>query len=104
MGQVVDHHRWLGTLNFASLGRLHRVIRTKCPLSLEEAKRVVKQIVSDYNDRRLHSAIGYITPSDMLAGKQKAIHPKTAEANHGDTETRRKQTTGNFARRLVFAS
>jgi hypothetical protein len=30
--------------------------------------------VSDYNDRRLYSAIGYITPSDMLAGKQKAIH------------------------------
>jgi hypothetical protein len=27
-----------------------------------------------YNDRRLHSAIGYITPSDMLAGKHKAIH------------------------------
>ena len=53
--------------------RYHRTlksdcIRTKCPLSLEEAKRVVKQFVSDYNDRRLHSAIGYITPSDMLAG------------------------------------
>jgi putative transposase len=26
------------------------------------------------HNQRLHSAIGYVTPSDMLAGKQKAIH------------------------------
>ena len=27
-----------------------------------------------YNYTRLHSAIGYVTPSDMLAGRQAAIH------------------------------
>ncbi|MFZ4083688.1 MAG: integrase core domain-containing protein, partial [Pirellula sp.] len=32
-------------------------------MAQEGAGRVVKQFVSDYNDRRLHSAIGYITPS-----------------------------------------
>ena len=27
-----------------------------------------------YNDVRLNSAIGYITPKDMLAGRQQEIH------------------------------
>jgi len=27
-----------------------------------------------YNDARLNSAIGYITPKDMLAGRQQEIH------------------------------
>ena len=27
-----------------------------------------------YNEQRLHSAIGYITPKDMLTGQQKQIH------------------------------
>ena len=27
-----------------------------------------------YNDVRLNSAIGYITPKDMLAGQQQEIH------------------------------
>jgi hypothetical protein len=30
--------------------------------------------VSNYNNVRLNSAIGYITPKDMLAGRQQAIH------------------------------
>ena len=28
----------------------------------------------DYNTVRLNSAIGYITPKDMLAGRQQKIH------------------------------
>ncbi|HXM19929.1 MAG TPA: hypothetical protein VN948_01520 [Terriglobales bacterium] len=27
-----------------------------------------------YNNVRLHSAIGYVTPNDMLMGRQAAIH------------------------------
>ena len=30
--------------------------------------------VGHYNDVRLNSAIGYITPRDMLAGRQQEIH------------------------------
>jgi len=44
------------------------------PLSLEDAKRLIQQYVDRYNNVRLHSAIGYVTPKDMLAGRQVEIH------------------------------
>lgn len=34
---------------------------------------MVGEYVEHHNGVRLHSAIGYITPSDFLAGRQKAI-------------------------------
>jgi hypothetical protein len=34
----------------------------------------VEGYVEHYNDVRLNSAIGYITPKDMLAGRQHEIH------------------------------
>ena len=51
-------------------------IRRKTPLSLEEAKRIVGEYVDYYNDKRLHSAIGFIAPRDKLEGRAKAIHAK----------------------------
>jgi putative transposase len=48
-------------------------IRVKVPLSLEEARRSVAEYVAYYNNVRLHSAIGYITPKDRLAGNHKQI-------------------------------
>src|SRR5215510_8581641 len=49
-------------------------IRPGTPLSLEDARRLVEGYVEHYNDIRLNSAIGYITPKDMLAGRQEKIH------------------------------
>jgi putative transposase len=34
----------------------------------------VEGYVEHYNNVRLNSAIGYITPKDMLAGRQQEIH------------------------------
>ena len=58
--------------------RFHRTIkgdciRTQTPLSLEDARRLVTNYVAHYNDIRLHSAIGYLAPKDMLAGRAKEI-------------------------------
>ena len=48
-------------------------IRVKTPLSLEDAIRMVTEFVEHYNNRRLHSAIGYVTPMDKLEGRAEAI-------------------------------
>ena len=42
--------------------------------SREDARRLIQQYVDHYNTVRLHSAIGFITPADMLAGRQAEIH------------------------------
>lgn len=41
---------------------------------MEDAKRLIQPYVDRYNNVRLHSAIGYVTPKDMLAGRQVEIH------------------------------
>ena len=48
-------------------------LRPRCPLSLEEARRIVGEFVEHYNTRRLHSAIGYIAPANKLAGRETEI-------------------------------
>ena len=48
-------------------------IRPKAPASLDEARRLVTTFVDYYNHQRLHSAIGFIAPADMLAGRAEDI-------------------------------
>ena len=48
-------------------------IRPTCPATVEEAKRRVTDFVEYYNNSRLNSAIGYITPADKLAGLASVI-------------------------------
>ena len=48
-------------------------IRPKTPLSLEDARRLVSEYVTYYNETRLHSAIGYITPLTKLEGREEQI-------------------------------
>ncbi len=48
-------------------------IRVKVPLSADDARRIVADYVAYYNNVRLHSAIGYVTPKDRLAGRHHAI-------------------------------
>jgi putative transposase len=58
--------------------RWHRSVKSECirpgvPLSLEDAQRLVADYVRRYNEVRLHSAIGYVTPADQLAGRAPTI-------------------------------
>jgi len=60
------------------LERYHKTIKGTCirvqtPLSLEDARRVVVDFVDHYNNNRLHSAIGYVTPKDKLQGRAETI-------------------------------
>lgn len=48
-------------------------IRPQTPLTLAEARRVVDKFVRYYNEVRLHSAIGYVTPQARLTGQDQQI-------------------------------
>ena len=58
--------RWHGTLK-------RDCLRPNVPLSIAEARQLVAGFVEHYNQVRLHSAIGYLTPADKLAGRESAI-------------------------------
>ena len=79
--------------------RWHKSLKGECirpgtPLSLEDARRLVEGYVEHYNNVRLNSAIGYITPKDMLAGRQQEIHSerdRKLEAARQQRQGRRQQ-------------
>ncbi len=79
--------------------RWHKSLKAECirpgtPLTPEDARQLIQQYVDHYNTVRLHSAIGFVTPADMLAGRQAEIHAardrKLEEARH-QRQQRRQQ-------------
>lgn len=60
------------------LERANRTLKGEClrklsPSDLEDARRIASRYIADYNEVRLHSAIGYITPLDRLEGRHETI-------------------------------
>jgi putative transposase len=81
--------RWHQTLKAGCL-------RPGCPLSLEDAQRLVEHFVTHYNTVRLHSAIGYITPADRLAARHLEIfaaRDKKLDAARQNRKLKRQQLT-----------
>ena len=58
--------RWHKTLKSTA-------IRPKPPRSVDHSLETVREFVQHYNDTRLHSAIGYVTPADKLHGRDAQI-------------------------------
>jgi transposase InsO family protein len=48
-------------------------LRPSCRLSQADGARLIERFVNHSNTVRLHSAIGYVTPADRLAGRQVEI-------------------------------
>jgi transposase InsO family protein len=76
------------------LERYHKTIKGTCirvhtPLSLEDACRLVADFVAHYNEQRLHSAIGYITPKDKLENRAEAILAAREAKLHAAREARK---------------
>jgi putative transposase len=58
--------------------RWHRSLKSDCvrpaqPETLEDAQRLVTRYVTYYNEVRLHSALGYVTPHTKLAGTEQQV-------------------------------
>jgi hypothetical protein len=73
-------------------------------LTLEDARRLIQTYVDHYNTVRLHSAIGYVTPQDRLAGRQTEIHAARdhkLEAARRQRQLRRQQAASS---RLAHSS
>jgi len=58
--------RWHQTLKVTA-------IRPQTPLSLADARQVLTRFVAEYNERRLHSALGYVTPRAKLEAREQQI-------------------------------
>lgn len=72
-------------------------IRPACPADVDEARRLITSFVAHYNEVRLHSAIGYITPVDKLAGLEKVIgdeRDRKLEAARARRAEARRQSDG----------
>lgn len=75
--------RWHGSLK-------RECVRPAALETLDEARRKVAEYIEHYNTQRLHSAIGYITPSDKLAGLEAVIF---AERDRKLEEARERRKT-----------
>jgi transposase InsO family protein len=81
------------------LERWHKSLKSECirpgtPLSPEDARRLIQHYVDHYNQVRLHSAIGFVTPADMLAGRHAEIHAardRKLETARAQRQLRRQQ-------------
>ena len=86
--------------------RWHKSLKQECirpltPLTLDDARRLIQTYVDRYNTVRLHSALGYVTPQDRLAGRQAEIHAardRKLEEARRQRQLRRQQTAS-----LMFA-
>ena len=85
--------------------RWNRSIKSECirpgvPLSPDDAERLIAQYVAVWNEQRLHSSLGYVTPKDMLEGRQAESHAaRDPEARTGAARTRdaaAKEQIGSF--------
>lgn len=85
------------------LDRYHRTakeegIRPGHPKTEEQARTVVGDFVRHYNEVRLHSAIGYVTPKDKLEGREARIF---AERDRKLEAARERRKAERAAQRLA---
>lgn len=66
-------------------------IRPICPHTMEEVITIVGRHVEHYNRVRLHSAIGWVTPADKLAGRESEIWATRDRRLEAAREARRKR-------------
>jgi transposase InsO family protein len=79
--------------------RWHKSLKWECirpgtPLWFDDARSLLHDYVDHYNNVRLNSATGYITPNEMLALRQEDMHAerdRKLEATRKQRRIRRQQ-------------
>jgi transposase InsO family protein len=66
-------------------------IRVHALTNADEARRVIAAFVDHYNGVRLHSAIGYVAPTDYLAGREGEIWARRDARLEAARELRRQR-------------
>ena len=83
------------------LERWHRTIKgmltTKSPITIEDVRRLLTEMVTYYNEERLHSAIGYVAPSCRFSGEDAKVQEdrrvKLQHAREHRRQTRKESPT-----------
>ena len=75
-------------------------IRPNCPRDAKEAIKLIGDYVRHYNELRLHSTLGYVTPADYLAGLAPEIH---AERDRKLEEARQRRRSASRDAELATA-
>jgi transposase InsO family protein len=88
--------------------RWHRSLKSEClrpgvPLSLDDARRLVENYVTYYNETRLHSAIGYVAPHDRMQGLDGVIHVQRDRRLEEARERRRQNRAARAAPQTAAA-
>ena len=83
------------------LERFNRTMKSECirpqtPVSLADALSMVSKFVEYYNTKRLHSAIGYITPLDKLKGREQEIFNARDKKLEAARDMRKQQREREF--------
>ncbi len=78
------------------LERYHKTLKSEgsrplTPLSLADARKVIDEFVAYYNEVRLHSAIGYVTPRTRLEGHHELLFKQRDEKLEAARELRRQR-------------
>ena len=71
----------------------NEAVRRQSYLNLDDLKRQIDEYIRTYNYIRLHSSLGYITPNDMLRGRQTAIFNERRQKLKQAQENRKRQRT-----------
>lgn len=86
---LVPHEHWHVDVSY---------INVSGTSSFDEARRRISSYVDHYNNTRLHSALGYVTPADKLIGLEKEIF---AERDRKFEEARERRATARRGSREV---
>nr|WP_320011984.1 integrase core domain-containing protein [uncultured Desulfobulbus sp.] len=92
--------------------RYHKTIKSECirpkvALSVEESRNHIADYIGYYNEKRLHSSIGYIAPKDKLEGRDEQIfkeRDRKLEAAREIRKQKRQEKNSYFAPRPAQAA